>query len=101
FSGLLSYRELDPDGLDSFVKFSLAELQEEIDLDLFILDNEDNVVFATGQQTVLAEDDRLLVDIARRNADKKPYLYDAGSTEGKIKITAPIRREGNILGTVM
>jgi C4-dicarboxylate-specific signal transduction histidine kinase len=101
FSALLSYRGLQKEGIEEFVRHALAESQEEVGIDLYVLDPSDRLVFSSGEPYQVSDDERLLIDVAKRSAPTEPYLIDSSTRDGRIKMAASVKLDGGLLGTVL
>jgi C4-dicarboxylate-specific signal transduction histidine kinase len=102
FSNLLAYRGLEHEGLSEFVSYALAELEEEISLKLVVFDRNENMIFSrVTNGFTLGEDERFLLDAARKKTKVEPVIRDSSATDGTIKYSTPILKNGQFLGTVL
>jgi signal transduction histidine kinase len=101
FAGLLAIRGMEREGLEEFVRYALAELQEDVDADLMIFSAEEKLVFATKGAYAPSEEDRTLLGVSRDTGGNEVYMSDSTESARKIKIVAPVRRGGAFLGSAL
>jgi signal transduction histidine kinase len=101
FAGLLAIRGMEREGLDEFVRYALAELQEDVNAELTIFTGDEELVFATQRGYTPSEEDRTLLVMSRDMGEDEVYIRDSTEAARKIKIVAPVRREGALLGSAL
>lgn len=102
-AGLFSIRGIGSQGIDRYLKYALAELQEEISLDIFLMDGEGRQVYSTakGASSGGGGENRMLFEIARRLEPGHTYLHDGTVKERKVTLATPIAREGRLVGVIL
>jgi signal transduction histidine kinase len=101
FAGLLAIRGMEREGLEEFVRYALAELQEDVAADLMIFNAEEKLVFATQDGYEASEEDRTLLVVSLDIGENEVFMRDSTEAAGKIKIVAPVRRGGALLGSAL
>jgi C4-dicarboxylate-specific signal transduction histidine kinase len=100
-AGLFSLRGLQSEGLREYLKFALAELQEDIHLDIILMDEKGRHVYSNIKGYKHTDENSMLFDVARRLEAGKTYLHDSTGEERKLKLATPIRSGGRLLGVIL
>ncbi len=101
FAGLLSLRGMKREGMEEFVNFALAELKEDVHIDVILLDADAGVFFSTINGYSPGDEDLMIFDASLVLDDRRAYLYESFEEPGKIKISAPLKMNGKKTGLVL
>ncbi len=99
-SKLLSSRGLQREGLEDFVTYGLAELQEAIGIEMILLDRKGTLLFSTSKDVLSSKEITELFNRVAHVRKEKYYFFD-DIRERRLKFALPIRKEDNFFGAII
>lgn len=98
---LLAYMGLSREGIDEFVGYLFSAIRKEFDIDIFILDRKQRIIYTNIPDASIDEDLRGLFEKAITLKDGETYLIEDLSGKRQLRFASPVRRGNNLKGVVI